>query len=110
MTHATAEQDNGATDRQTLLRRGQYVELASLTHNTLEVVVSLAAGFATGSSSLVSYGLDSTIEFFGTGSTLWTLHGEAKGAGEDEQRRRRRRAKPTRPRTRRPRRRGVTHA
>ena len=90
MSQTTAETTGQEADRPTLLRRAQYVEVASLLHNTLEVGVSLIAGFATGSTALLSYGFDSVIEFGGTGSTLYRLHGEAKGVGGDDLNRRKR--------------------
>ena len=66
--------------RETNLRRGIRVEIASLVYNVLEVVVSVTAGLLTGSAALVSWGLDSTVEATSAGTLIWRLRGESKGA------------------------------
>ena len=66
------------------LRRGRYVETASLCYNIAEVVVSLTAGFLSGSAALVSWGLDSTVEAASAGTMIWRLNGEEAGAGRRE--------------------------
>ena len=70
------------------IRRGRYVEIASLIYNITEVVVSLTAGFATGSSALVSWGVDSIVESNSAAFMIWRLHGEEKGISEREVRKR----------------------
>ena len=50
------------SDHITGIRNGRTVEVVSLIYNIIEVVVSLTAGFATGSSALVSWGVDSIVE------------------------------------------------
>jgi divalent metal cation (Fe/Co/Zn/Cd) transporter len=70
--------------RQHLLRRGWWIEVASLTYNAVEVAVSLVAGFLAGSSALISFGLDSAIEGLSAGTLLWRLQGEEAGAEQGE--------------------------
>jgi len=74
--------------RRPLLRRGRWVEVASLIYNLIEVGVSLTAGFLTGSSALVSWGMDSAVEATSAGTMIWRLHGEEKGISDDRIRRR----------------------
>lgn len=69
--------------RQRLLRRGRWVEAASLVYNLIEVGVSLTAGFLTGSAALVSWGVDSAVEAVAAGAVIWRLLGEEKGISED---------------------------
>lgn len=72
-----AEQQN---DREANLRRGIRVEIASVVYNILEVIVSVTAGFLTGSAALVSWGLDSTVEAASAGTLIWRLRAEEKAA------------------------------
>ncbi|MGX9857640.1 cation diffusion facilitator family transporter (plasmid) [Limimaricola variabilis] len=67
-------------DREANLRRGIRVEIASVVYNILEVIVSVTAGFLTGSAALVSWGLDSTVEATSAGTLIWRLRAEEKGA------------------------------
>ena len=83
------QQDEG---RRELLRRGRWVEIASLTYNAIEVGVSLVAGFIAGSSALIAFGLDSVVEGLSGGMLLWRLRGEEQGVGKAEVKRRKRRA------------------
>lgn len=70
--------------RTQLLRRGRGVEIASLVYNVIEVAVSLTAGFATGSSALVSWGVDSIVEGSSAAFMVWRLQGEAAGISQRE--------------------------
>ncbi len=63
------------------LRRGRWVEVASLAYNITEVGVSTTAGFLTGSSALISWGMDSAVESISAGTMIWRLHGEERGIG-----------------------------
>lgn len=72
------------TDRKQLLRRGRYVEVTSLVYNLIEVAVSLTAGFLTGSSALISWGVDSIVEGNSAAFMIWRLHGEEKGISQHE--------------------------
>ena len=69
--------------RQRLLRRGRWVEVASLVYNLIEVGVSLTAGFLTGSAALISWGMDSAVESTSAATMVWRLHGEEKGISDE---------------------------
>ena len=73
--------ENPPDDRARNLRRGKWTEIASLAYNLTEVGVSLAAGLATGSSALVSWGADSAVESVAAGTLVWRLRGEEQGIG-----------------------------
>ena len=60
-----------------LIRRGQRLQYFTIVYNSLEAIISLAAGIAAGSVSLVGFGLDSLIEVASGGAVLWRLHNEA---------------------------------
>lgn len=62
--------------------------MASLLYNLAEVAVSLTAGFATGSSALISWGVDSVVELNSAAFMIWRLHGEEKGISDQEVRKR----------------------
>ncbi|TWT86707.1 ferrous iron efflux protein F [Pseudobythopirellula maris] len=64
------------------LRRGRWVELVSLAYNLIEVGISLTAGFLTGSSALVSWGVDSIVEANSAAFMIWRLRGEEKGISQ----------------------------
>lgn len=65
------------------IRRGMYVEIASLIYNIAEVAISLTAGFLTGSSALVSWGVDSIVEGNSAAFMIWRLKGEVDGISEE---------------------------
>ncbi len=71
-------------DRTKLIRRGRNVEIASLLYNIAEVAISLTAGFMTGSSALISWGVDSIVEGNSAAFMIWRLHGEVKGISDRE--------------------------
>jgi divalent metal cation (Fe/Co/Zn/Cd) transporter len=72
--------DNGkvsathSANRMRSVMRGQRLEYFTIGYNTLEGVVSLAAGVIAGSVSLVGFGLDSLIEVTSGAAGLWRLH------------------------------------
>jgi divalent metal cation (Fe/Co/Zn/Cd) transporter len=59
-----------ALRRISLLRRGVRLEVATVTYNTLEGLVAIIAGLATGSVALTGFGVDSVIEV-ASGVVLW---------------------------------------
>ncbi len=65
------------THRQDLVKRGQRLEYFTVGYNLLEAFVSLAAGWMSGSVSLVGFGLDSLIEVTSGGALLWRLRSDA---------------------------------
>ena len=70
-------------ERKKLLKRGRWVETVSLVYNICEVIVSVTVGIMTGSSALISWGLDSTVEGGSAATMIWRLHGEEAGINPD---------------------------
>jgi divalent metal cation (Fe/Co/Zn/Cd) transporter len=60
--------------RPELVRRGRRLEYFTIGYNSVEGLVSIAAGFIAGSVSLVGFGLDSGIEVASGAALLWRLH------------------------------------
>ncbi len=73
----------GQTTDTTLLRRGLYLEYATLGWNVVGVVIVVAAAVAARSVALAGFGLDSLIEIFASVIVVWQL------TGVDRQRERR---------------------
>jgi len=63
-------------DRAALVRRGLWLNYATIGYNLLEAVVSIVAGFIAGSVALVSFGFDSTIEVTAAGAAQWRLRAD----------------------------------
>lgn len=59
----------------TLLRRGLYLEYATLGWNVVGTVVTLMAAARAGSAALAGFGLDSAIEIFASVVVVWQLKG-----------------------------------
>lgn len=73
---ATDELDLGSTpaplpDRAALLRRARLLEWFTIVYNSLEGLVSVAAGLLAGSIALVGFGIDSVIEVISGITLLW---------------------------------------
>lgn len=66
------------------LRHGRDIEILSLAYNLVEVGVSLVAGYLTGSSALISWGVDSMVEANSAAFMIWRLHGEVKNIDEQK--------------------------
>lgn len=66
-------------DRIEQIRKERYIETGNLIYNLIEVIVSLTAGFATGPSALISWGVDSIVESNSAAFMIWRLRGEEKG-------------------------------
>ncbi|MEW6251162.1 MAG: cation transporter [Planctomycetota bacterium] len=56
-----------------LHRRALRLEYFTLTWNTLEAVIAVAAGIAAGSTALIAFGADSVIELFAAAALVWRL-------------------------------------
>ena len=65
-----------ALTRPAAVRRGKRLEYVTIAWNSLEALVSIAAGLVAGSVSLVGFGLDSLIEVTSGAALLWRLHGD----------------------------------
>lgn len=74
-----------ATDRHAALHRGLRLEYFTIAWNTIEAVVGLLAGFASGSVALVGFALDSIVEASSGGILLWRLNAEAHGGRPAEE-------------------------
>jgi divalent metal cation (Fe/Co/Zn/Cd) transporter len=62
-----------------LLRRGFWLEYATLGWNVVGTVVILIAAVRTGSAALAGFGLDSAIEIFASVVVIWQLKGVGQG-------------------------------
>src|SRR5579871_3400121 len=79
----SAEHQEPGASRRVDLRLGILIEAITLVWTVAEAAIALAAGFASHSASLESFGLDSVIELIGGGVLLWRLRAEQRGqAGE----------------------------
>jgi divalent metal cation (Fe/Co/Zn/Cd) transporter len=65
--------DATTMDRRDLVRRGRRLEYFTIAWNSVEALVSIAAGMAAGSVSLLGFGLDSVIETVSGAALLWRL-------------------------------------
>lgn len=65
-----------ALDREALVRRGLWLNYATIAYNSLEAVVSLVAGVLAGSVALVGFGIDSVIEVTASGAAQWRLRAD----------------------------------
>jgi divalent metal cation (Fe/Co/Zn/Cd) transporter len=61
-------------DHTELVRRGRRLEYFTIGYNSLEGLISIVAGIAAGSVSLIGFGLDSLIEVRSGAALLWRLH------------------------------------
>ncbi|MDT0690975.1 cation diffusion facilitator family transporter [Salegentibacter sp. F188] len=76
--------------REKNLKKGRNVQTFNIIYDSIEVGVSLVAGFSSGSSALIGWGLDSVVEVI-SGSTLWwRLNGELKDISEEKVKKRER--------------------
>ncbi len=76
--------DQGPVSDGTLLREGRLLEYLTIAWNLVEAVVSIWAGILAGSTALVGFGVDSTIESASGAVLLWRLqdrseHGDREG-------------------------------
>ena len=65
-----------ATQRGALVRRGLWLNYATIAYNSLEAVVSLVAGVMAGSVALVGFGIDSVIEVTASAAAQWRLRAD----------------------------------
>jgi divalent metal cation (Fe/Co/Zn/Cd) transporter len=66
----------GAVRRPTLVRRGLWLNYLTIGYNTIEAVVSLAAGLVAGSVALIGFGVDSAIEVTASLAAQWRLRSD----------------------------------
>jgi divalent metal cation (Fe/Co/Zn/Cd) transporter len=65
-----------AANRPALVRRGLWLNYVTIGYNTLEAVVSVAAGLVAGSVALVGFGVDSAIEVTASIAAQWRLRSD----------------------------------
>jgi divalent metal cation (Fe/Co/Zn/Cd) transporter len=65
-----------AQTRAALVRRGLWLNYATLAYNSLEAVVALVAGVLAGSVALVGFGMDSVIEVTASAAAQWRLRAD----------------------------------
>ena len=70
--------------RADVLSRARRLEIFTVSWNTVEAVVGIAAGLAVGSVALVGFALDSVAESASGGVLLWRLHAERSGSHTSE--------------------------
>jgi divalent metal cation (Fe/Co/Zn/Cd) transporter len=67
-------QECACPDRSRVVRRGRWLQYATLLSCSLEAIVALKAGWTGHSVALVGFGLDSAIEVTSGAAVLWRLH------------------------------------
>ena len=65
-----------AVSRPALVRRGLRLNYLTIGYNTLEAIVSLAAGLVAGSVALIAFGVDSVIELTASAAAQWRLRAD----------------------------------
>ena len=65
-----------AATRPALVRRGLWLNYLAIAYNTVEAVVSIAAGLVAGSVALVGFGVDSGIEVTASLAARWRLRAD----------------------------------
>ena len=66
--------------REQAVRRGQWLTWTTIAYNSLEALLSIAAGLVAGSVALVGFGFDSVIELSSSLAGLWRLQADASPA------------------------------
>jgi divalent metal cation (Fe/Co/Zn/Cd) transporter len=80
--HAAASVD--PADRARLGRRAQLLAAASVSYNTVEAVVAIAAGMVAGSVALIGFGLDSVVEVSSALVILWQFRARLPQSREQQ--------------------------
>jgi divalent metal cation (Fe/Co/Zn/Cd) transporter len=63
-------------ERETIVRRGQWLSWLTLGYNSLEGILAIGAGVLAGSIALVGFGFDSVIEVSASVAALWRLNAD----------------------------------
>jgi len=71
-------------DRPQLLRRGVYLEYATVAWNIVEGVIAVAAGLVASSVALIGFGVDSFVETASAAVVGWRLRAESLGHANEE--------------------------
>ena len=70
-------------EREKYLKKARKVQVYNVIYDTIEVAVSLTAGFISGSAALIGWGLDSIIEIISASTLWWRLQGEIKDISDE---------------------------
>lgn len=70
---------NSGMQSDKLFQKALLLEYITIGWNIVEGFVSIGIGLLTGSVSLVAYGLESSVEVFASGVTVWSLKGTGRG-------------------------------
>ena len=71
-------------DRTRLLRRGVWLEVATVGWNLIEGVMAMSAGILASSVALISFGIDSFVETASGAVVGWRLRAELRGRADEE--------------------------
>src|SRR5437773_12236736 len=77
-----------AVPRGMAARRGRHLQYLTISWNSAECLVALAAGFVAGSIALVGFGFDSAIEVTSSLAALWRLAHDADAEARERAERR----------------------
>ncbi|MBZ9731106.1 hypothetical protein LB467_15530 [Salegentibacter sp. JZCK2] len=61
------------------LKTARKIQTYNIVYDIIEVGVSLTAGFTSGSSALIGWGLDSVVEVLSASTLWWRFNGEING-------------------------------
>ena len=86
MLPSVKSQGEAARPRAALVRRGLRLNYLTLGYNTIEAMVSLAAGLVAGSVALVGFGVDSAIEVTASLAAQWRLRSDHRERREQAER------------------------
>ncbi len=70
-------------NRENDLKTARKIQSYNIVYDIAEVAVSLTAGFSSGSSALIGWGLDSVVEVVSASTLWWQLNGELKEIEEE---------------------------
>jgi cation diffusion facilitator family transporter len=70
--------------RPALIRRGLLLEYLTVGWNVLEAIIAILAGIASGSITLIAFGIDSVVETISGVVLIWRLRTEAHGELSEE--------------------------
>jgi len=70
-------------ERQSVVRRGQWLSSITLAYNSLEGIIAVAVGALAGSIALVGFGVDSLIEVTASAAALWRLKADVDVADRE---------------------------
>lgn len=76
LLHSSVATLLAGVERETMVRRGQWLSWLTLGYNSLEGILAIGAGVLAGSIALVGFGFDSVIEVSASVAALWRLNAD----------------------------------